>query len=50
MAMHEMRFTIARVLFKFDLELCEESLRWADQKVFALWEKKPLMCRMKIAA
>jgi cytochrome P450 len=50
MALHEMRLIIARLFFKFNLELCEESSRWDDQKAFVLWEKKPLMCRLAVAA
>jgi len=50
MAMHEMRLMLARVLFRFDLELCSESKEWTAQRAFVLWEKKPLMCRIKIAA
>ncbi|KAK0629555.1 cytochrome P450 [Bombardia bombarda] len=50
MALNEMRLLIARVLYKFDLELCEESQNWTDQKVYALWEKKPLICKVKLAA
>ncbi|KAI5925904.1 cytochrome P450 [Camillea tinctor] len=47
MAMHEMRINLAKVLFSFDLELCDESQNWQDQLVFSLWEKKPLMCRIR---
>ncbi|KAJ4117491.1 hypothetical protein NW768_010854 [Fusarium equiseti] len=47
MAMHEMRLILAVLLFKFDLELEEESRDWADQKSFALWIKSPLMMRAK---
>jgi cytochrome P450 len=45
MAMHELRLIMATLLFTFDLELCEESENWADQKSFALWIKDPLMVR-----
>ncbi|KAK5658141.1 hypothetical protein OQA88_2114 [Cercophora sp. LCS_1] len=45
MAMHEMRLILARVLFRFDLVLCEESTEWTKQRAFVLWEKKPLVCR-----
>lgn len=44
MAMHEMRVILAKVFFSFDFELSRESFRWADQKVFAPWEKGPFMC------
>ncbi|OLN95255.1 Versicolorin B desaturase 4 [Colletotrichum chlorophyti] len=45
MAMHEMRLILATLLFEFDLELCDESRNWSDQKSFALWIKNPLMVR-----
>ncbi|KAF2687258.1 cytochrome P450 [Lentithecium fluviatile CBS 122367] len=47
MAYHEMRLIIARVLLSFDLELCPESEHWTDQYCYTLWEKKPLMCKLK---
>lgn len=45
MAWHEMRLLLAKVLFNLDFELCDESRDWIDQKVYLLWQKKPLMCR-----
>lgn len=45
MAMHEMRLILAMLLFKYDLELMEESLDWLNQKTFGLWMKHPLMVR-----
>ncbi|CAI6249755.1 unnamed protein product [Periconia digitata] len=45
MAMHEMRLLLASILLKYDLDLCEESKNWADQKSFALWIKPKLMVR-----
>ncbi|KAK8123015.1 Cytochrome P450 monooxygenase FUM2 [Apiospora sp. TS-2023a] len=50
LAMHEMRYILARVLFKFDLELCRESRGWDAQRAFILWEKKPLLCTLQAAA
>jgi cytochrome P450 len=48
MAMHEMRLILAKVLFNFDLELCPESDGWLqDQRVYVLWQKTPLMVRLK---
>jgi cytochrome P450 len=47
MALHEMRLIIAKVLFNFDLELCDESRGWDQQRLFILWEKKELWCRLK---
>ncbi|BAE59716.1 unnamed protein product [Aspergillus oryzae RIB40] len=48
LAYAEMRVILARVLWNFDLELCEESTQWSDQKAYTLWEKPPLMCRLKL--
>lgn len=47
MAMHEMRLLLAAMLFNFDLELCEKSRDWADQKSYALWIKTPLLVRAR---
>ena len=46
MAYHEMRLIITKVLYNFDMQLCLESADWADQDVFTLWEKRPLMVRL----
>ncbi|OAL01859.1 cytochrome P450 [Phaeosphaeriaceae sp. SRC1lsM3a] len=45
MANYEMRLIMATLLLKFDLDLCEESRNWHDQKCFALWIKPPLIVR-----
>lgn len=43
-----MRLILAKVLFEFDLELVEQSDSWmADQKVFGLWRKPPLMVKLR---
>jgi cytochrome P450 len=47
MAYHEMRLILTKVLYNFDLELCPESEVWTDQKVFTLWEKHPLMVKLR---
>ncbi|OJJ59393.1 hypothetical protein ASPSYDRAFT_56995 [Aspergillus sydowii CBS 593.65] len=47
LAFAEMRIIFARVLWNFDLELCEESANWKDQKSYVVWEKAPLMCKLK---
>ncbi|KAF2176727.1 cytochrome P450 [Zopfia rhizophila CBS 207.26] len=47
LAYHEIRLIIATVLFHFDLELQECSKDWTEQKVYAIWEKNPLMVRLK---
>ncbi|KAK4507480.1 hypothetical protein PRZ48_001215 [Zasmidium cellare] len=46
LAWHEMRLLLCTALLSFDLELCEESWDWKDQKIYILWEKKPLMCKL----
>ena len=43
---HEMRLLFATVILHFDLKLADESKAWVDQKVYTLWEKKPLMCTL----
>ncbi|KAF1947874.1 cytochrome P450 [Clathrospora elynae] len=47
MAYHEMRLIIAKVLYNFDLELCPESYDWDDQYIYTLWEKNPLICKLR---
>ncbi|KAF3009994.1 hypothetical protein E8E13_011362 [Curvularia kusanoi] len=47
MAYHEMRLILTKLLYNFDLELCPESENWANQKTFSLWEKHPLMVKLK---
>ena len=47
MAMHEMRLIMASLLLRFDLELCDPEADWFDMKAFVLWNKQPLMCRVK---
>ena len=38
---------MARLLLDFDLELIDPEQDWLDQKSFTLWEKLPLMVRLK---
>lgn len=47
MAYHEMRFILAKVLCSFDLELCADSEDWMEQKVYVLWQKTPMMVKVK---
>lgn len=38
-----MRLILARVIWNFDLSLCDDSRDWiGQQKVFILWQKNPL--------
>jgi hypothetical protein len=41
-----MRLLLSTVMLYFDMELCEEGKDWNDQKVYVLWEKKPLMVNL----
>ena len=49
MAYHEMRLLLAKLIYNFDFELCEESYGWKEQNVYILWEKNPLLCRLRPA-
>ncbi|KAI4724296.1 benzoate 4-monooxygenase cytochrome P450 [Aureobasidium sp. EXF-10728] len=46
LAYHEMRLLLTMVLFNFNMSLEEESRGWAKQKVFVLWDKRPLMVKL----
>jgi hypothetical protein len=41
-----MRLLMANTMLHFDMKLCEESKDWNDQRIFILWEKKPLMATL----
>ena len=47
MAYHEMRLIIAKTLYNFDIELSPESNNWEEQATYILWEKKPLVCKLR---
>jgi hypothetical protein len=43
-----MKLVLAKLLWNFDFKLCKESEEWAEtQKVFVLWEKRPLMVKLR---
>lgn len=43
LAYMEMRLILARIIWNFDLSLCNDSHDWiGKQRVFILWEKTPL--------
>ncbi|KAK3703562.1 hypothetical protein LTR37_014409 [Vermiconidia calcicola] len=48
LAWHEMRLLLVTVIRRFDLSLEPESQRWLNQKTYILWEKIPLMCRLRL--
>jgi hypothetical protein len=37
---------LARLLWRFDLELMADSLEWDKQRVFVLWEKGELNVKL----
>lgn len=47
LAFMEMRLIMARLLWNFDLELMPDSEKWAQQKIYILWEKGPLNVRLR---
>ena len=47
LAWNEMRLLLARLIMSFDIELTPAASGWIDQKIYVLWEKKPLMCALK---
>ncbi|KAF3000541.1 hypothetical protein E8E14_000671 [Neopestalotiopsis sp. 37M] len=49
LAYHEMRLILAKVLWHFDLELCSQSQDWSNQKSYILWDKPPLLVKIKSA-
>ncbi|OWP04082.1 cytochrome P450 monooxygenase [Marssonina coronariae] len=42
LAYNEMRSVMARMLWHFDMRLCDESRNWLEQKVYFMWEKEAL--------
>lgn len=51
LARAEMRFILARLLWKFDLELVNSHERWMDgQVVKGFWNKPPLICKVSQAS
>lgn len=48
MAYAEIRLTLAKLLWNFDIELVEDDDRWfTEQKVYLIWEKTPLMVKFR---
>ena len=46
LAYAEMRSIMAQMLWNFDMELCEDSEGWNDQRIFILWDKPELHVRL----
>ena len=50
LAYAEMMSVMSRMLFHFDMTLCDESIGWGHkQKTFVFWEKPPLMVRLALS-
>lgn len=48
LAYNEARVILAKLLWNFDLELCEESEKWIEmQRTSVVWEKRPLMVKLR---
>ncbi|CAF9942779.1 MAG: hypothetical protein ALECFALPRED_010018 [Alectoria fallacina] len=48
LAYSEIRSILARLLWNFDMELCEKSRKWTEpQTAFVLWEKPGLFVKLK---
>ena len=47
LAYAEMRLIMAKILFRYDLELVDKQNDWMNQKVFTFWEKQPLMVKLR---
>ena len=50
LAYNEIRLIAAQMLWHFDLELCDKSRNWQDQRIYGLAVKGPLMVRPKLAS
>jgi hypothetical protein len=46
LAYAEMRLILARLLWKFDLEIMPESREWDQQKIWSLWSKGELNVKL----
>ncbi|MCJ1270923.1 hypothetical protein MMC22_010820 [Lobaria immixta] len=42
----EMRLIITRLLWNFDIALCDESKEWTDQDVYLMWHRPALMMQL----
>ncbi|RMZ84443.1 hypothetical protein DV738_g836, partial [Chaetothyriales sp. CBS 135597] len=42
----EIRLVLCKLLWTFDMTLCEDSRDWLNQDVFIIWDKPPLMVRL----
>jgi hypothetical protein len=47
LAYAEMKLALTRIIYDFDFELAEPEVDWLDQKVYSLWDKKPLLMKFE---
>ncbi|KAF6837161.1 cytochrome P450 [Colletotrichum plurivorum] len=47
MAYVEMRMIMTKMLWNFDLKLCDEDENWLDQPVFLVFKKRPLLVHVR---
>ncbi len=51
LAYAKMRFIIAKLVWKFELELTPESKNWfEEQKIYIIFQKPPLFIKLHLAA
>ncbi len=46
LAYAEMRLVVARMVWEFEMELADKGENWVDQRMYGLWDKKPLMVKL----
>jgi cytochrome P450 len=46
LAYSEIRLIVARLIWNFDILLCEESTSWTDQLAYWIWARPPLMVKL----
>jgi len=46
MAYLQIRSMLCRLIMNFEMELCEDSLNWKDQKARLLWDMPPLNAKL----
>jgi len=46
LAYNEMRSVMARMIWHFDMQLCEDSENWIQQNCFFMWDKPALNVKL----
>lgn len=47
LARAEMRLILAKMVWHFDMELVDKRSDWTKQSIYGLWDKNPLMIKLK---